>query len=76
MVEIVTTKGDDGGTIDGLISHLEEAKKRGATHYNMRWSGDPMWAFKWFETYRYKSQEEIKHEKVKALEKELQDLKK
>ena len=77
MVEIITTtRGDSKGEIDYLISHLEQAKKMGATHYNMRWSGDRMWAFKWFETYRNKSQEEIKQEKVKALEKQLQELKK
>ena len=72
MVEIITTKGDDGGTIDSLISHLEEAKKRGATHYNVMVNSFTSW----FETYRYKSQKEIKQERIKALEKELQELKK
>ena len=41
----------------------------------MRWSGDPMWAFKWFETYINKSEEECKQEKIDALEKELNSLK-
>lgn len=34
-----------------------------------------MWAFKWFETYRIKSEEEIKRDKVKDLEEELRLLK-
>jgi hypothetical protein len=73
--EITMTKGDNKGTIESLIAYLEEAKKKGATHYTMTWSGDPMWCFKWFETYRYKSEEEIKQEKIDALEKELNSLK-
>ena len=54
MKEITSTKGDKTGTIDSLIEYLQEAKKKGATHYNMRWSNDPVWAFKWFETYKDK----------------------
>ena len=73
--EITMTKGDSTGTIESLITYLEEAKKKGATHYKMRWSGDPMWDFKWFETYRAKSEEEIRQEKIAALEKELKFLK-
>jgi len=73
--EITMTKGDDKGTIESLINYLEGAKKKGATHYKMRWSRDPMWAFKWFETYRIKSEQEIKQEKIDALEKELNSLK-
>ncbi len=73
--EITMTKGDDKGTIESLITYLEEAKKKGATHYKMRWSNDPMWAFKWFETYRIKNPQEIKQEKIDALEKELNSLK-
>jgi len=72
--EITMTKGDDKGTIESLINYLEQAKKKGATHYKMKWSGDPMWAFKWFETYRIKSQKEINQEKIDTLEKELNEL--
>ena len=74
--EITKTKGDDKGTIDSLIEYLEKAKLKGATHYNMRWSGDPHWAFKWFETYRVKSEGEIKQDKIDYLESELKELKK
>jgi hypothetical protein len=73
--EMITTKGDQRGTINSLIYFLEKAKKKGATHYYMRWSNDPNWAFKWFETYREKSDEEIKQEKIKLLEKELESIK-
>jgi len=69
------TKGDSKDTIQSLITYLEEAKNKGATHYKMTWSGDPMWAFKWFETYRTKSKEEVKQENIDALEKELNSLK-
>jgi hypothetical protein len=34
-----------------------------------------MWSFKWFETYRIKTEQEIKQEKIDALEKELISLK-
>ena len=73
--EITMTKGDGTGTIESLISFLEKAKKKGATHYTMRWSCDQMWDFKWFETYRTKSEEEIKQERIKALENEIKSLK-
>jgi hypothetical protein len=73
--EITMTKGDDKGTIESLINYLKQAKKKGATHYKMRWSNDPMWSFKWFETYRIKTEQEIKQEKIDALEKELNSLK-
>lgn len=73
--DITTTKGDSEGTIESLIQFLEEAKEKGATNYKMSWSGDPMWAFKWFETYRVKSEEEIKEDEIKALEDELKSLK-
>ena len=73
--EITTTKGDANGTIDELIEFLNKAKEKGATNYSFRWSGDPMWAFKWFETYRIKSEEEINNDKRKYLEEELRKLK-
>ncbi len=53
---ISTTKGDADGSIDSLIQFLNDAKDKGATHFNMRWSGDPLWAFKWFETYCIKKE--------------------
>ena len=75
MIEVVkTTKGDATGTIDDLISFLNEAKEKGATNYSFRWSGDPIWAFKWFETYRIKSEEEIKQEEIISLQKRLSEL--
>ena len=73
--EITMTKGDEKGTIESLITYLEEAKNKGATHYKMRWSGDPIWAFKWFVTYRTKGELEIKQEKINSLEKQLNHLK-
>lgn len=71
---ITMTKGDQSDTIDSLIEYLQDCKSKGATRYEMKWSNDPMWAFKWFETYRVKSDEEIKQEKINDLEKELESL--
>jgi len=65
---ITMTKGDATDTIDELISFLKEAKEKGATHYSMRWSNDPMWAFKWFETYKVKTEQEVKNDKMKELQ--------
>ena len=73
--EILTTKGDKSDTIDNLIDFLNKAKKEGATHYKMRWSQDPNWDFKWFETYKIKSEQEIKQEKIKELEEQIKQLK-
>ena len=69
--DITMTKGDSSGNIDELINFLIKSKEKGATNYSMRWSNDPMWAFKWFETYRIKSEEEINNDKRKYLEEEL-----
>jgi hypothetical protein len=73
--KITMTKGDKRGTINSLIDFLNSAKERGATHYKMSWSNDPMWAFKWFETYRLKSDEEVTQEAIKALEDKIKELK-
>lgn len=73
-VEVTMTKGDSTGTIDELINFLNEAKEKGATNYSMRWSGDPMWAFKWFETYKIKSEEQIKQEEIPNLQRRLTEL--
>jgi len=40
----------------------------------MSWSQDPQWAFKWFETYKIKTDEELKHEEIIALQKRLAEL--
>jgi hypothetical protein len=74
-VIITKTNGDESGSIDDLIKLLTKAKKNGATHYRMKWSQDPNWSFKWFETYRIKSDDEIKDERIKELEQELKELK-
>ena len=73
-VDITMSKGDAAGTIDELISFLNEAKEQGATHYSMRWSNDLMWAFKWFETYKIKSEDEIKEDEIKKLKKRINEL--
>ena len=72
--QITSTQGDSEGTIDSLINFLQDAKSLGATHYKMRWSGDPVWAFKYFETYKTKTEEEIKNEKINSLKEELRNL--
>lgn len=72
---IVSTIGNKTGSIDELIDLLQKAKEKGATHYAMTWSQDPMWAFKWFELYRIKSEEEMKEEQIAELEYKLKTLK-
>jgi hypothetical protein len=73
--DIKTTKGDEKGSIDSLIAFLKDAKNKGATHYRMDWSHDPVWSFKWFVTYRMKSNNEVVKEKIKELESKLNTLK-
>ena len=72
--DITMSKGDAAGTINELIRFLNEAREQGATHYSMRWSNDPMWAFKWFETYRIKSEKEIKEEEIKKCQQRIDEL--
>jgi len=72
---ITGTKGDDTGTIDSLINFLQGQKEKGATHYSMSWSQDPQWAFKWFETYKIKTDEELKQEEIERLEQKIKELK-
>ena len=66
--EITMTKGDGEGLIDDLILFLNEAKAKGDTNYSFRWSGDPIWSFKWIETYRIKSEKEILQEAIIKLQ--------
>lgn len=74
-IEIIKTcEGDKEGSIDTLIEFLKDAKDQGATHFKMTWSQDPDWAFKWFDTYRIKSEDEFKKEKREKLQKELDSL--
>ena len=73
--QVIFTKGDSKGSINSLMDWLKEARDKGATHYEMEWSKDPMWAFKWFRTYRHLSDEEVKQEKIKKLEQEIKELK-
>lgn len=72
--QVLTTKGDAKDTIGSLIVFLEKARAGGATHYEMEWSNDPMWAFKWLRTYRQLTDSEVKQRKIDAIKKELNDL--
>lgn len=74
--QIGKVKGDAKGTIEELIEYLEIAKSKGATHYQMVWSGDPEWAYKWFETYAEFSEKEIKQLKIDALKLQIEELEK
>ena len=65
---VTKTKGDQSGKIDELINFLFTAKEKGATHYRMEWSQDPLWCFKWFETYRQKTEEEKKKDEQDRFE--------
>ena len=68
------TKGDSKDTIESLINYLQESKKLGATHYKMYWSNDPMWAFKWFETFKILTEDELKQIKIDDLQKQIDDI--
>jgi len=72
---LVSTKGDNLGTIDALIESLTQAKEDGATHYEMQWSNDRVWAFKWFRLFYYKTDGQIKLEKIKEHEEAIRKLK-
>jgi uncharacterized protein with ACT and thioredoxin-like domain len=72
---ISINEGDKVGRIDDLIKFLVNSKNNGATHYQMTWSKDPNWAFKWIETYKVKSDQELNDERIKELEAELAKLK-
>jgi hypothetical protein len=74
--EIEFCEGDASGTIDNLINFLNKAKAKGATHYKMEWSNDPMWSFKWFRAYRRKTKEEQQAEEIEKLQFEIDRLKK
>jgi len=73
--KLLFTRGDRTDTIDSLIEFLNKAKAEGATHYEMEWSKDPQWAFKWFNTFYIPSEKQLKEEKRAKLEKELEELK-
>lgn len=72
--KVTYAQGDGSGPIDNLIQFLEKAKADGATHYEMEWSKDPNWAFKFINCYRYKSDEEVRQEKLSLLKAELKEL--
>ncbi len=73
-VKISTDKGDSSGTIDDMIAFLTESKEKGATHYRLWWSQDPVWSFKWLETFRIKSYEEFIADEVKELQSQIDEL--
>jgi len=73
--QIGKVKGDANGKIKDLIQYLKICEGKGATHYSMSWSKDPEWAFKWFETYRSLSEDEVREIKIKELEKQIEELK-
>ena len=72
---IMTTKGDSVGKVDDLIDWLKQASDLGATDYEMVWSEDPQWPFKWFNAYKVLTEEEIRNNKIEKLERELHELK-
>jgi len=71
---VSSTKGDSYDKIQNLIDFLVEAKGMGATHYEMEWSHDPMWAFKWLRTYKEPTEDEIKKQRIFELKEELKKL--
>ena len=74
-VSISKGKNERNYKIDEFISFLQQQKEKGATHLRFEVANDPMWRFEWLETFRIKSENEIKQEKIKQLETELNNLK-
>lgn len=61
--------------ISDFEKYLEIAKTKGADCFKVESSGDPMWRYEWIRFYKTLSDEDIKQEKIKKLEIELQKLK-
>lgn len=72
---VSSTDGGASGTIEELMEFLKGAKKKGATHYKMRWSGDPIWSFKWFEAYKIMTEEEVNQKEIEKLQNRIEELK-
>ena len=62
--------------IEAFITFLNEQKLKGATNVRFYWSKDPMWPFEWVETFKLKTESEIKAGEIKDLEDRLTRLKK
>ena len=75
LIKVSFIQGDGDGNIETLIKFLQSAQTKGATTYEFVWSGDPMWDFKWLNTYKHKSKEEILEEEIAMTEKNLNYLK-
>ncbi len=73
-IKVDYVKGDSEGGINELIEWLIKARDKGATNYEMEWSGDPMWAFKWFRAYKMLTDEEIKVKEIEELKNKLKKL--
>lgn len=71
----VIGKLDSNGKIEDLIHQLEKELQKGATNYDISVTESKDWNFKWLETYKLKTAEQIKQERIEALEKELKELK-
>lgn len=73
---ITKTRNERKFRIDRFIEFLEQEKAKGATHLKFWVTPDPMWRFEWVETFRIKSDQEIKQEEITKLENRLKELKK
>ena len=73
--KITSLNIDSPKDIGNIITHLQNAVEKGATHLRVVEGKDPIWNYTWIETYKYKSAEEIKREEIDALEAELRYLK-
>jgi len=60
--------GDGDGLIGELIEYLKDCKDKGATHYKIYWGS------KWFEVYKMLTDEEMKQEKIKHLQSQIDKL--
>lgn len=61
--------------LTAVLDALNEAKKKGAIIVKLEESGDPFWDFKTYRFYKIRSDDEIKAEKIKFHEMEIEKLK-
>lgn len=74
--KISQTANEQDYEIDAFIKYLQDQKEKGATHLKFWVTDDPLWRFQWLETFRIKSNEDIRQEKIKKLESDIAKLKK
>jgi acyl carrier protein phosphodiesterase len=72
--QISQTKNERSFPINEFIEYLNQQKAKGATHLRFSVSNDPLWRFEWVETFKTKSEVELRQERITVLKTELDQL--